>query len=431
MALSGKISLVISALGCGAVMLFSATAQASGGSGDFIVDWNEAALDTVRGERLGAAPASRVYALVNVAIYDAVNSIDKAKRKSSRPNAMINGMRARPAASRSAAAAAAAHTVLSELYPARAADYDALLAAHLAALGHRRSVNLGYEFGARMGSAVMDARAHDGVQTQDILPGGTNPGQFRADFTSAQYRNMAPFAVADPAIYVNPAVVSLTSREYAAAHTDVRMLGDARYANQDYDEIYRFWRGGGGTARPPGEWIKVAGVVAEQEHVIYDISQTARLYALLGMALADSTIVAWTDKFNNQFWRPTTAINNADSDSNADTAQDTEWTPRNGSIGGSPEYTSGQSTYAGAGSTILAAFFCNNNISFTFTGDNSIAGERTFNSFSEAAAEAGRARIFAGIHFEFSNQAGQRAGRAIAREISTKLTGKKPDCFAF
>ncbi|WP_179138027.1 phosphatase PAP2 family protein [Candidatus Entotheonella palauensis] len=128
-------------------------------------------------------------------------------------------------------------------------------------------------------------------------------------------------------------------------------------------------------------------------------------------------IPAWDNKFTFHFWRPATAIREADTDGNPNTVADPGWNPRNGSIGSSPEHTSGQSTFAGAGSRILAGFFCRNNIRFRFEGDNAIAGPRSFRSFSAAAAEAGRARIFAGIHFEFSNQGGQSAGRRLARRV--------------
>lgn len=135
------------------------------------------------------------------------------------------------------------------------------------------------------------------------------------------------------------------------------------------------------------------------------------------MGLGDSVATSFDSKFVFHFWRPTTAIQNADTDGNPATIADPDWQPRNGSIGSSPEHTSGQSTFAGAGSTILAGFFCRDHFTFRFEGDDAIAGARTFHSFSQAAAEAGRARIFAGIHFEFSNQAGQEAGRGVGREI--------------
>lgn len=385
-----------------------------------ITRWNEQSLDTVRTERLGAAPASRVYAMVNAAMYDAVNGIDRAERKSLRDYAIIPPYGAPARANRDLAAAAAAHAVLTELYPALSETYDVQLRADVVTVGRyskRRDFKKGLVWGAYVGGAVVEARSDDGSADQEIILGSSGPGEYRADFTSAQFRNMVPFAIADKAPYVSDGPPALNSPEYLVAHHEVRLLGDASYINEEYDAIYSFWAGSGGSARPPGEWIKIAITVAEQERTTKDLSSTARLFALLGMALGDATIPTWESKAAYSFWRPTTAINAADTDGNSDTVSDSSWLPRNGGIGSSPEHTSGQSAYAGAGSTILASFYCDNNIQFTFEGDSATAGSRTFASFSEAAAEAGQARIFAGIHFQFSNQAGQSAGRGVAREI--------------
>ncbi len=229
---------------------------------------------------------------------------------------------------------------------------------------------------------------------------------------------MTPFGILDPSIYLSAGPPALASPDYAVALNEVKLLGNAAIPDQDKEEMFRFWRAGGGSARPPGEWIKIALTVAPAHDATrHSILHTARLFALLGMALGDSAITSVDSKFTYHFWRPTTAIQNADTDGNPETQADPTWTPRNGSIGGSPEHTSGQSTFAAAGATVLGQFYCDDDMAFAFEGDNAIAGPRTFASFSEAAAEAGRARIFAGIHFEFSNQAGQQAGRGVAKEI--------------
>ncbi|ETX01420.1 MAG: hypothetical protein ETSY2_37230 [Candidatus Entotheonella gemina] len=385
-----------------------------------VLTWNELALDTVRTESLGAFPAARVYAMVNIAMYDAVNGINMA---SGWPRAMAlvsaDGAPSLSNASRRAATMAAAHAVLSALYPNLAGLYDSQLADDLAALpGTQTFIEAGQQWGESVGQQIVALRANDGSSPSETQPGDSAPGEFRADWGSAQYRNMTPFGIDDPVAYLSAGPPALTSTEYADAFNEVKALGNAAIPDQNKEEIFRFWRGGGGTARPPGEWIKIALTVApDHSFTKYSISRTVRLFALLSMALGDSAVTSADSKFTYHFWRPTTAIQNADTDGNPDTEQDSTWAPRNGSIGGSPEHTSGQSTFAGAGSTIMAEFYCDDNITFSFTGDNAIAGERTFGSFSEAAAEAGRARIFAGIHFEFSNQAGQSAGRDLAREI--------------
>lgn len=386
--------------------------------GQVILDWNNQALDTVRSERLGAFDAARTYAMVNVAMFDAVNGIKRSRRRSDLAHALVPAHGAPARANAKAAAAAAAHTVLSTLFPSLAATYDAQLDASLNALRARQGrINRGVEWGIEVGEKVVEERENDGSTPQEIQPGGSGPGEFRADFGSAAFRNMAPFAIADAMVYVSSGPPALTSPEYLAAHTEVRLLGDIAYANTTYDEIFSFWKAGGGSVRPPGEWIKVAIVVAEDQGTVYRLLETTRLFTLLSMALADASISVVHDKFTHHFWRPATAIQNASTDGNPDTVEDAGWNPRNGSIGGSPEHTSGQSAFAGAGSTVLASFYGDDNITFSFTGDNAITGARTFASFSDAAREAGRSRILAGIHFEFSNQAGQMTGRGIAREV--------------
>ena len=406
------------------MMLASGPATATGsGAIEPVLNWNEMALDTVRMERLGAFSAARVYAMVNVAMYDAVNGINAASGWPwpQRSSALVStdGAPHIGDASRQAAVIEAAHAVLSALYPNLSTLYDDQRTDDLANLSASPDrIDEGGQWGQSVGQQVVALRANDGSSPSETQPGISAPGEFLADWGSAQFRNMAPFAIDDPDVYLSDGPPALDSVEYADAFNEVKELGNAAIPDQNKEEVFRFWRAGGGSARPPGEWIKIAMTVAPARlSTKFSISRTVRLFALVGMALGDSAVTSADSKFTYHFWRPTTAIQNADDDGNPDTEQDATWTPRNGSIGGSPEHTSGQSTFAGASSTILANFYCNDHISFSFSGDNAIAGDRTFGRFSEAAAEAGRARIFAGIHFEFSNQAGQSAGRSVAHEI--------------
>ena len=320
-------------IGISIVLICSALSFGAFGE-NVIVRWNKQALETVRTERLGAAPASRTYAMINVAMYDAVNGIDRRRGRSTRDYALVPPDEAPARGNRRAAAAAAAHAVLFALYPDLQSVYDVPLANDLEAFAgpSQRSVALGVAWGEEVGNQVVALRADDGSSPQEIQPGGTGPGEFRADFNSAQYRNMIPFAIADKAPYRSPGPPPLISREYLAAHHEVRLLGDKAYVNQDYVEIFSFWKAGGGSARPPGEWIKIAIVVAEQRQTTRFLAPTARLFALLGMAMADSTITAWDSKSVYHFWRPTTAIQNANTDGNPDTVEDVNWRPRNDGI---------------------------------------------------------------------------------------------------
>jgi len=393
--------------------------------GDTIILWNDQALNAVRNLRLGAFDAVRLYAILNVAMFDALlpcfpnNSFDPIYVGA--PNTPP------PATSdaRVASASQAAHTVLSLLYPDQSDDYDSQLNAILDILGeNRRAVQAGLAWGEIVGAQIVDKRSNDDSAPREIQPAGELPGQFRGDFGSAAFRNMAPFVVGDPLVYVSGGPPALDSLEYAAAHEEVRLLGDARNENQEFEEIFSFWKAGGGSVRPPGEWIKAAQVLAIQEGTISNILRTSVLFTALSTGLADTSIAVASDKFTYQCWRPATAIKEADTDGNDGTEQDADWEPRNGSPGSSPEHTSGQSAFAAFGSSILAAFYRTDDIEFTLEGDNAIAGSRTFTSFSEAAAEAGRSRIFSGIHFEFSNQVGQQTGRDLANETISFWQGE-------
>jgi len=401
--------------------------------GDVVLRWNDEALNQVRTLRLGAFDAARVYAMLNVAMFDAANGANGyASRARFRPALIDPPNRRRQRRNGIAAASAAANAILGLLFPDSATIFqtmnDEIVEGILASsstsedddeeTGNGTFIRRGLAWGESVGKAVFELRSTDGSLPKEVQSAGDGPGAFRSDFGSAAFRNMDSFFVEDPLAYVSSqGPPPLDSREYAAAHTEVRLLGNAAYANTDYDEIFSFWKAGGGTVRPPGEWIKITQMVSKQEGTTKSLISTTLLFATMSIALADASIAVAHDKFEYQFWRPETAIREADGDGNDETTQDTTWSPRNGSKGGSPEHTSGQSAFAGVGSTVLAAFYGTDDITFEAEGDNAIAGPRSYPSFSDAAREAGRSRIYSGIHFDFSNQAGQVTGRAIAREI--------------
>lgn len=148
------------------------------------------------------------------------------------------------------------------------------------------------------------------------------------------------------------------------------------------------------------------------------LPDTARLFALETMAMADTVAPTYTTKFLNRFWRPTTAIREADTDGNPATVQDTAWSARAGTVGSTPEHWSGHSSFSAAAAGVLAGFFCRDTVAFTLKTDTAPGGTpRNYRSFSAAAAQAGRSRVIGGLHFEFSNQAGLSAGRAVAAEV--------------
>ena len=312
------------------------------------------------------------------------------------------------------AAAGAAHDVLVALYPDRAALYDAQLAADLGSRSALRSA--GRAWGGEVAAQVLAARADDGSSPNETQPGGSGPGVFRAAWSGVQFRNLAPFAIADPEPYVSPGPPSLTSAEYAAAFDEVKLVGNAAVPDQAGLATYQYWSLGGGSSQPPGAWIQVAQIVSASQSL--SLADTARLFALETMAMADTVAPTYETKFLYRFWRPTTAIREADTDGNPATDPDPTWSARAGTVGSSPEHWSGHSSFSAAAAGVLAGFFCRDAVPFSLKTDTAPGGTpRSYPSFSAAATEAGRSRVIGGIHFEFSNQAGLSAGRAIAGDI--------------
>ncbi len=388
---------------------------------DPVRTWNEIALDTVRQKAASDAQAARLYAMVNIAMYDAVNGIEsRHDKKDNRAAALVDGSQAPPDGDMFAAAVAAAHAVLSGVYPDRASIFDAQLQSDLTALGKGGKIKKGREWGASVGAQVLAARENDGSSPNETQPGSPpgTVGQYRDNWNGAQFRNLMPFGIADSSIYIGSGPAPLTSLDYAAAFNNVKLLGNRLNTDPEKLSIFQFWALGGGSSQPPGAWIQVALAVTQGQPL--EVTDSTRLFALLTMAMADTVAPTFATKFAFHHWRPATAIHEADADGNPLTDQDAGWTQRASNIGTSPEYWSGHSSFSAAAATVLAGFFCNDNIPFSLNlpaADAAGGPTRSYSSFSDAAAEAGISRIYGGLHFPFSNEDGLEAGRAVAREI--------------
>jgi PAP2 superfamily len=389
---------------------------------DPVRTWNQQALDTVRAKNAIDAQAARLYAMMNVAMYDAVNGIgSRHDDKDNRGFALVGPNGAPSDGDVYAAAVSAAHAVLIGEYPDRASIYNAQKQNDLAALKQGDKVKKGEQWGVQVGAQVRAARANDGsTPVESPQPPGAGPGQFRGSFTNPQFRNLKPFAIADASVYTGAGPAPLTSFDYAAAFNFVKdvgkrpMLGSETSEDNAKKATFDFWALGNNTWQPPGEWVQITLAVLETHPL--DLTDATRLLALETMAMCDTVAPTYMTKYVYHHWRPTTAINEADTDGNPLTDQDTSWVGRGG-VGGSPEYWSGHSSFSAAAAEVLASFFCDDNISFTVGTDPSSLGSRSYPSFSVAAAEAGISRIYGGLHFTFSNQDGLAAGKAIAREV--------------
>ena len=389
---------------------------------DPVLDWNEALLDAVRVDKTAPPVAARAMAMVHTAVYDAANAI----RHDGHRGYLYN-LPAPRAASVHAAVAQSAHDVLSALFPAQAATFDAKLTQTLATVRDGAGERLGTLLGKVTSKLVLNARKNDGASATAPYTNGTDPGDwqptppaFRTDPLLPQWPDVTPFAMRDGDQFRPAPPPALDSAEYAEAFNEVKALGAVNSATRTADQtlVARFWADGAGTATPPGHWNEIAQDVARQQG--NTVFENARLFALLNIAEADAGIACWDAKYAYDLWRPATAIRAAGADGNAATEADAGWTPLLATPP-FPAYTSGHSTFSAAAATVLSRFYGTDDIAFTTTDDDVPGVVRSFSSFSGAAAEAGMSRIYGGIHFQFDNTNALHCGELVGDWVSDRL----------
>lgn len=399
-----------------------ALTAAAGGTGqpvvrtDVVLRWNEVMLQAVKADRTPPPMASRNMAIVHAAIYDAVNALDRT-HEAFRVNALPEA-----GASAQAAAAVAAHRTLVSLYPRQVARFDAALDDTLAAVPDGPGKVRGMRLGKQVAEAILGWRRTDGARRVVRYTPGTRTGDWRPTPPGfrpglmPQWIWLRPFCIARASDFRAEAPPPITSAAYTASFKEVKAVGGlfspARTPEQTL--IARFWDDGTGTVTPPGHWNRIAAEVARRRG--NRLADNARMFALLNLALADAAIVAWDCKFKYSYWRPITGIHNADLDGNPDTDRDPAWTPLL-TTPPFPSYTSGHSTFSGAAAAMLACFYGTDAVRFSSTSETTPGVVRHFASFSSAAAEAGKSRIYGGIHWEFDNQQGLAAGRAVGLDV--------------
>jgi hypothetical protein len=385
-------------------------------SQDAIVRWNALTLDIIKTEKTSPPMAARNLAMVHAAAYDAANAVSKIGK-------VYKVSATAPAgASAQAAAVAAMHRVLANLYPKQTATLDAAKTASLAEIAEGKSKTDGIELGEFVADKIVEWRKDDGANAQVTYTPNNQPGFWQPippDLKPASmphWKNVKPFAMTKGSQFQIAKMPSLTSEEYTAEFKRLKELGakDSKVRTADESAIAVFWLDNPGTVTPPGHWNQIAADVAVRRGNTFE--QNLRLFAVLNVALGDASIVDGDQKYTFNRWRPLTGIRHADKDGNSQTEADANWTSLL-STPSSPAYVSGHSTFAGAADAVLTAFF-GNNVSFTAVADASVNLQpRSFKSFTEAAEEAGMSRVYGGAHWPSDNRDGLIAGRNLGKYV--------------
>jgi membrane-associated phospholipid phosphatase len=382
---------------------------------DPVLLWNEVVLETIRAQRTPPPVAARNLAIVHAAIFDAMNAIDG-------DYASYRFAGRAPDASPDVAAAVAAHRALVELYPGRAGTFDRELETLLAGIADGTSKLQGMWLGRQAAEAILEERRNDGADLRLPYQPALGPGSWNPtppEYLPAllpHWRLLTCFCMPGAAQLRPLGPPALNEAVYAQSFIEVRGLGalNSNVRTPEQTEIALFWADDVGTVTPPGHWNRIAQDVARSHRTT--TLENARLFALLNLALADAAIACWDCKYHYGFWRPVQAIRMTGSDRAL--AGDPGWTPllRTPPF---PSYVSGHSTFSGAAAAVLAKFFGSDRIPFTVKSEGGMRGlTRSFSSFSTAAQEAGRSRIYGGIHWEFDNADGLALGRSMGEHVA-------------
>jgi hypothetical protein len=398
----------------GAALIAAVTVAAPAGSrrsDNAVVEWNRYAIQATTTALQGPIPQLRSMVIAQVAVHDAVNGITGQAATYLDPGPAPQG------ASPEAAAIAAAYAVLSALFPAQ--DFDTLFTDSLAARQLDES-DPGIAFGVAVAGTLLARRSTDGASAAQFpytAPGAGSLGVWVGNSpTSAVlpgWGDVDPFVLQSGSQFRPDAPPALDSGRYARDYNELKDYGSnaantLRTAEQTSIALY---------------WVANASVLSNPLALDLiaarnlDLSDSARVLALMYMAGMDASIACWEAKYTYNFWRPIAAIRQGAADGNDATDGDPSWTPFLATPQ-HPEYVSGHTSITGAMSFTLALLFGNEpGITLIGTSPTAPGFVREWYSFDEVVAEVIDARVWSGIHYRTSDEVGARLGRQVARFI--------------
>lgn len=376
---------------------------------DTVTQWNQNAANSLYVTAAQPPNVSVLHmAMVQGAVYDAVNAID-----GGREGYLLTSRVATPTDSKDAAAATAAYKVLISIVPAQQPALLALYNSTLAGIADGAAKTRGIAVGDAAAAAMIAARTADGRFGTPGFLTGTTPGAWRpvlpafANDPNAWVKDVKPFLTRSASQFRSSGPYELTSRKYAREFEEVKSVGSAtsttRTADQTYASLY--W-----AENPPRTWNRILNSLSASRGV--SLVENARLFAEVYLTVADAFIAVWDEKAHYSFWRPITAIREADTDGNHRTAKDENWLPLVANPG-YPDHPSGHLGLSGAVGKTLQQFFHTDFLAWT---DTNVAGRtRSYTRVSDAIDEIVDVRVWSGLHFRNADEASVQISGKIAK----------------
>jgi hypothetical protein len=393
--------------------IFVAALLASAARCDVIMDWNAKADGIGAEKQLANVPNGRGQAMMHIAMFEAVNAIDR------RYAPYKLDLTAERTTSREAAAASAAHEVLSALYPDQKADLDATLATSLSGVADPEAKSKGVELGKKAAAGIIALRANDKSDVAEnyrpyTAPGVYVPTALPIESTSAA---VTPWVMSTGSQFRPGPPPALTSEAWTRDLNEIREFGSRNSSKRSAEQtsIARFWFQTG-----PRTYNPIVRQIATARKM--DVVDCARLFALSSIAGVDAFIAVFDAKYTYNLWRPVTAIRNADLTSNPATPREESWLPL-GVTPMHPEYPCAHCIVASAISTVLQAVN-GDEVELSLTSSTAPGVTRKWTRLQDYSDEVSNARVYAGFHYRFSTEVGKDMGRKIGQlTVATQLRG--------
>jgi hypothetical protein len=367
---------------------------------DTVTDWNIKSCDVIVEARLPTQPAVRVMAIVQTAAHRAV--VTAAKRRTSVE----------------AALAASHRMTLTQLLPAQQPMVEAAYQAALGAIADNATKLDGIADGEAAAQAVLAARADDGAAAPETYRPHTTAGVYVPTTTPAvtQWPQRKPWLMQNAAQFRPAGPPLLNSEFWARDFNEVKAMGGRASTRRSTEQtdVARFWD----YSAPPIYHALVRSVALQPGR---SLERNTRLFAAVAQAMDDALIAVFEAKYHYRFWRPITAIRNADLDGNDATEREAGWSPLI-DVPMHPEYPAAHSVLAAALGTVLASEVGDAPIPVLETSSPTAKGAvRRYDNVRALVQEVSDARIWGGVHYRTSTEVGVQIGRQVGTLAVTWL----------
>lgn len=395
------------------------------GSGNIVTSWAAIAADAIvrpveeATTLRSPGPSSMLMAQVQLAVYDTMMVFDRGYEPFSYRATCLAGT------NQDAAVATAAYRILKTRVPGRGAYLDTQYALTIDAIPAGNGKTNGIALGEAVAAHYLALRANDGIDAAPTWVQPTpGPGVFEpvAATPPVDYKMVFvppfTFSIGQSSSFFPPPPPALTSSQYATAWNETKTIGGANSTTRtEAQKQLALW-----SAENPFRWTsRNLNDLAVAKGLTR--ANAARFFALAFTSIADSLQTGMSAKYHYNYWRPFHSVPRADTDGNAATTADPAWTPLLNV--NHPEYPAGHG-FVGAGSMVEAvrAYFRTDSVNWTLTtvGVTGLTEtSRAYTSLNALAKDIKDARVFAGLHYRFSVDAGQAQGKAVVNYINSRF----------